>query len=94
MLDTPTPTDTKTFYVLFDEIEGGYVGTRFLGSSHRELLAPLRERIEYYPDYTDFRVVRFNSEVAANNWFAPNEGYDRSRATLVRVAVTYAAEAV
>lgn len=97
MSDTLTPTNTETFYVLFDEVEQGYVGTALLttwvtddaNTSH-----PIRETIVTLPDYQDHRVVRFNSPEAANNWLAPGEGYDRSRATLVRVLVEYTAEAV
>lgn len=86
--------NTETYYVLFDEDKGAYVGTEFLGSSFREGGVPIRERISFFQDYTDLGVVHFKSPEGANNWLAPTGGYDRSRATLIRVTVEYTAEAV
>lgn len=84
----------EIFYVLFDEIKLKWVGTEFLGTSVRESGKPVRETVAYFEDYTKEGVVRFNSPEAADNWLAPDGGYDRSRATLVRVTVEYTAEAV
>jgi hypothetical protein len=86
--------ESEAFFVLFDEVEEAFVGTQFLGTGYREQGLPLRERVAFYSDYTDRGVVRFNSQEAADNWLAPDEGYDCSRATLIRVTVQYTAEAV
>lgn len=86
--------NTETYYVLLDEVEQAYVGTKFLGTGYRESGRPLREKVAFYGDFTDHGVVAFNSPEAADNWLAPDGGYDRSRATLVRVTVEYTAEAV
>jgi hypothetical protein len=86
--------DSEVFYTLFDEVEQGFVGVKFLGTGNRENGQPRREKIDYYGDYTDRHVVTFSSPEAADKWLAPDGGYDRSRATLVRVTVKYAAEAV
>lgn len=86
--------DSEVFFTLFDEHAQGFVGTKFLGVNSREEGIPVRETIHFYGDYTDRGVVRFSSPEAANNWLAPDGGYDRSRATLVRVLVEYTAEAV
>jgi hypothetical protein len=86
--------DTEVFYVLLDEVEQAWVGTQFVGTSVREDGTPVLERVAFFGDYTDDGVVRFKSPEAADNWLAPSGGYERSRATLVRVTVEYTAEAV
>lgn len=76
--------DTETFYVLFDEDAEGYVATNGVTP----------EAVEFHNDYMHSRVVKFASRGAVANWTPPATGYNRGETTLIRVVVTYEAEAV